>query len=84
MTYHGIGKGLLHFGEVVTHVGKDLTSSLWQGNIINASLTNFFFFKDKEEKYGPKEKHISCFKFFDVSSEVHNEDTSCSHEVYPV
>lgn len=39
-------------------------------HLINASLTNFFFFRDKEEKYGPKEKHISFFKFFDVSVDV--------------
>ncbi|KAK7044020.1 Protein O-glucosyltransferase 2 [Halocaridina rubra] len=26
-------------------------------HLFNASLTNFFFFKDEEEKYGPKEKH---------------------------
>lgn len=36
-------------------------------HLINASLTNFFFFKDEESKYGPKEKHVSFFKFFDVS-----------------
>ena len=36
-------------------------------DLINASLTNFFFFKDKENVYGPSEKRISFFKFFDVS-----------------
>ena len=36
-------------------------------NLINASLTNFFFFRDEQEKYGPKVDHISFFKFFDVS-----------------
>lgn len=35
-------------------------------DIINASLTNFFFFRDKEKQYGPKEKHISFFDFFKV------------------
>lgn len=35
--------------------------------LINASLTNFFFFRDEEETYGPKEDHVSFFKFFDVS-----------------
>lgn len=36
-------------------------------DIFNASLTNFFFFRDEEAKYGPKTPHISFFEFFDVS-----------------
>lgn len=35
--------------------------------LLNASLTNFFFYRSEEEIYGPKEKHVSFFKFFDVS-----------------
>lgn len=35
-------------------------------HLINASLTNFFFFKEEEKEFGPKEKHISFFKFFNV------------------
>lgn len=35
-------------------------------DIINASLTDFFFFKNLEEQYGPREKRISFFDFFDV------------------
>lgn len=38
-------------------------------DFINASLTNFFFFRDQEAIYGPKAAHISFFKFFDVSLE---------------
>lgn len=38
-------------------------------DLFNVSLTNFFFFRDEEQKYGPKDKHISFFKFFDVSIE---------------
>ena len=42
-------------------------------DFINASLTNFFFFRNEEHKYGPKEDHISFFKFFDVGdSKVSN------------
>ena len=41
-------------------------------DLFNASLTNFFFFKDEEQIYGPKEKHISFFKFFDVSTNLTN------------
>lgn len=39
-------------------------------DIFNVSLTNFFFFRDEEEKYGPKVAHISLMEFFDVS--LHN------------
>lgn len=35
-------------------------------DLINVSLTDFFFFKDLEENFGPKEPRISFFKFFDV------------------
>lgn len=37
-------------------------------DLFNVSLTNFFFFRDKEAEYGPKQPHISFYKFFDVSS----------------
>lgn len=36
-------------------------------DLFNASLTNFFFFRDEEKYYGPKVPYISFFKFFDVS-----------------
>lgn len=39
-------------------------------DLFNASLTNFFFFKDKEEEYGPKSKHVSFFDFFNVSTSM--------------
>lgn len=35
-------------------------------DLINASLTNFFFFRDEMEDYGPTVKHISFFDFFKV------------------
>lgn len=34
--------------------------------LFNASLTNFFFFRDEEHEYEPKSPHISFFDFFDV------------------
>lgn len=36
-------------------------------DLFNVSLTNFFFFRDEEAKYGPKTPHISFFEFFNVS-----------------
>lgn len=39
-------------------------------DLINASLTNFFFFRDLEKEYGPTVDRISFFKFFDVSRAI--------------
>lgn len=44
-------------------------------HFLNASLTNFFFFRDEEEVYGPKEKHISFFKFFDYKYQINVDGT---------
>ncbi|KAL1490494.1 hypothetical protein ABEB36_013178 [Hypothenemus hampei] len=38
--------------------------------LINASLTNFFFYRDEEIVYGPKSEHISFFKFFDYKYQL--------------
>ncbi|CAH1992429.1 unnamed protein product [Acanthoscelides obtectus] len=35
-------------------------------DLINASLTNFFFYRDKQEEYGPKADYVSFFEFFDI------------------
>lgn len=35
-------------------------------DLFNVSLTNFFFFRNEESKYGPKVPHISFFDFFEV------------------
>lgn len=39
-------------------------------DLFNVSLTNFFFFRDEEETYGPKAAHISFMNFFDVTIKV--------------
>lgn len=36
--------------------------------LFNVSITNFFFFRNEMEKYGPKVEHISIFHFFDVNT----------------
>lgn len=36
-------------------------------DLFNVSLTNFFFYKNEEEIYGPKTEHVSFYHFFDVS-----------------
>ncbi|GBP07184.1 KDEL motif-containing protein 1, partial [Eumeta japonica] len=33
-------------------------------DLIDAAITNFFFFRDEENKYGPKVDHISFLDFF--------------------
>lgn len=39
-------------------------------DLFNASLTNFFFYRELQDKYGPKSDHISFFKFMDVSIQL--------------
>lgn len=36
-------------------------------DLFNVSLTNFFFYRELQDQYGPKSEHISFFKFMDVS-----------------
>ena len=40
-----------------------------QPDIIDAKLTNMFFFRDKEAEVGPLVKHISFFDFFKVNNQ---------------
>lgn len=48
-------------------------------DLFNASLTNFFFFRDEEKIYGPKENHISFFKFFDYKYQVNIDGTVAAY-----
>ncbi|PSN36213.1 KDEL motif-containing protein 1 [Blattella germanica] len=48
-------------------------------DLFNASLTNFFFFRDEEKLYGPKEKHISFFKFFNYKYQVNIDGTVAAY-----
>lgn len=47
--------------------------------LLNASLTNFFFYRSEEEIYGPKEKHVSFFKFFDYKYQVNVDGTVAAY-----
>ncbi|XP_033150714.1 protein O-glucosyltransferase 2-like [Drosophila busckii] len=38
--------------------------------IINASITNFFFFRNEESKYGPKVPHVSFMEFFKYKYQI--------------
>nr|XP_023019502.1 KDEL motif-containing protein 1-like [Leptinotarsa decemlineata] len=39
-------------------------------DLFNVSLTNFFFYRDEEEVYGPKTEHVSFFSFFDYKYQL--------------
>ncbi|XP_026325744.1 KDEL motif-containing protein 1-like isoform X2 [Hyposmocoma kahamanoa] len=47
--------------------------------LFNASLTNFFFFRNKEAEYGPKQPHISFFKFFDYKYQINIDGTVAAY-----
>ena len=40
--------------------------SLKHPDFINASITNYFFFKPDPAKHGPKSPYVSFLKFFEV------------------
>ncbi|XP_028034188.1 protein O-glucosyltransferase 2-like [Bombyx mandarina] len=48
-------------------------------DLFNVSLTNFFFFREKEEQYGPKQPHISFFKFFDYKYLINVDGTVAAY-----
>uniref|UniRef100_A0A8D8V931 KDEL motif-containing protein 1 n=1 Tax=Cacopsylla melanoneura TaxID=428564 RepID=A0A8D8V931_9HEMI len=48
-------------------------------DLFNVSLTNFFFFKDEEDKYGPKQKHVSFFEFFDYKYQLNLDGTVAAY-----
>nr|CAD7441301.1 unnamed protein product [Timema bartmani] len=48
-------------------------------DLFNASLTNFFFFRDEEDHYGPKMPHISFFKFFDFKYQLNIDGTVAAY-----
>lgn len=50
-------------------------------DLINASLTNFFFFRDKEDEYGPKVPHISFFEFFNYKYQICIDGTVASYRL---
>nr|XP_033331176.1 protein O-glucosyltransferase 2-like [Megalopta genalis] len=51
-------------------------------DLFNASITNFFFFKDQIDKYGPGQKHISLFNFFEYKYQL-NIDGSVAAYRFP-
>ncbi|CAG9853708.1 unnamed protein product [Phyllotreta striolata] len=50
-------------------------------DLFNASLTNFFFYKDEEEIYGPKAEYVSFFKFFDYKYQLGIDGTVAAYRM---
>ncbi|XP_071957348.1 protein O-glucosyltransferase 2-like [Antedon mediterranea] len=50
-------------------------------DLIDAGLTNFFFFEYKEELYGPKHKHVSFFDFFKYKYQVNIDGTVAAYRL---
>lgn len=44
-------------------------------DLFNASITNFFFFTDLENIYGPRQPHISLLDFFEYKYQINIDGT---------
>lgn len=49
--------------------------------LINASLTNFFFFRKEEAEYGPKSEYISFFDFFKYRYQINIDGTVAAYRL---
>lgn len=50
-------------------------------DLFNVSMTNFFFYHDKAEQYGPTEKHISFHDFFDYRYQINIDGTVAAYRL---
>ncbi|KAF8773671.1 protein O-glucosyltransferase 2-like [Argiope bruennichi] len=50
-------------------------------DLINASLTNFFFFRKEEAEYGPKSEYISFFDFFKYRYQINIDGTVAAYRL---
>ncbi|TMW40853.1 hypothetical protein DOY81_014068, partial [Sarcophaga bullata] len=50
-------------------------------DLIDAAITNFFFFRDEEKKYGPKVEHISFMDFFKYKFQLNIDGTVASYRL---
>lgn len=50
-------------------------------DIINASLTNFFFFRDQIEELGPKSPYIPFFDFFEYKYQMNIDGTVAAYRL---
>lgn len=50
-----------------------------RSDLFNATITNFFFFRDEANRYGPTEKHISFHDFFDYRYQISIDGTVAAY-----
>lgn len=50
-------------------------------DLLNSSITNFFFFTDEIEQYGPKVGHISFFDFFEFKYQINIDGTVAAYRL---
>ncbi|KAK6632466.1 Protein O-glucosyltransferase 2 [Polyplax serrata] len=50
-------------------------------DIINASLTHFFFFRDKEKEYGPTVDSVPFFDFFQYKYQINLDGTVAAYRL---
>lgn len=50
-------------------------------DLLNASLTNFFFFRDKMDIYGPQTSHVSFFDFFEYKYQINVDGTVAAYRL---
>lgn len=48
-------------------------------DLFNVSITNFFFFKDEKDKYGPGQSHVSFFNFFKYKYQLNIDGTVAAY-----
>jgi len=48
-------------------------------DLLNASITNFFFFTDEKEKYGPRVPHIQFTDFFQFKYQINVDGTVAAY-----
>lgn len=58
-----------------------VTLSRQRPDLIDAALTNFFFFRDVEAEYGPKVKHMSFFDFFKFKYQINIDGTVAAYRL---
>ncbi|KYN02185.1 PREDICTED: KDEL motif-containing protein 1-like [Cyphomyrmex costatus] len=47
--------------------------------LFNVSITNFFFFRDEIDKYGPAQNHVSFFNFFKYKYQLNIDGTVAAY-----
>lgn len=48
-------------------------------DLYDVAITNYFFFRDKEQTYGPRQSHVSFFKFFDYKYQLNIDGTVAAY-----